>query len=128
MLQQVMLIMLGGALGAAGRFAVSNMVYHYTGRGFPYGTLTVNVVGSLLMGFLVVWFAEKWQVDPLIKSAVLVGFLGAFTTFSTFSLETWQLINYGQYMRAVINMVVSVVICLLAVLAGMQLAKYFAEL
>ncbi|WP_337954738.1 CrcB family protein [Sedimenticola selenatireducens] len=83
---QVLTIAAGGAIGALMRFWVSNGIYGVFGRGFPYGTLTVNVLGSLVMGFLYILFLERMSVSPEIRGALLVGFLGAFTTFSTFSI------------------------------------------
>ena len=120
---QIFSIMVGGALGAAMRYLVSNGVYAALGRDFPYGTLAVNVIGSFLMGLLTVILVERGDVDPLIKLAILVGFLGAFTTFSTFSMDTLVLINNGALTRALLNMLGSVLICVAAVWLGMIVAK-----
>ena len=118
-------IAIGGATGALLRFWVAAWVYSYLGRGFPYGTLAVNVVGSLLMGLLSVWLIERFSLGPEWRAAVLVGFLGAFTTFSTFSLETLNLIESGEHIKALANMVLSVVLCVgaawVGVIAGRQL-------
>ena len=76
-------IAVGGAIGSVLRYWVSINTHAIFGRDFPYGTLTVNVAGSLLMGFLFILFVERWEVDTLVRSAVLIGLLGAFTTFST---------------------------------------------
>ena len=121
--QQLVAIAAGGAIGAVSRFVISNQVYAWFGRGFPYGTLVVNVVGSLLMGLLSVWFLERSIADPLWRAAVLVGFLGAFTTFSTFSLETLVLIESGELVRAVVNMLASVSVCVVSVWVGVTLAR-----
>ena len=120
---QIFAIMIGGAIGAAMRFIVANGVYNALGREFPYGTLAVNIIGSFLMGLLTVILLEKGDFDPLIKLAILVGFLGSFTTFSTFSLDTLTLINDGALGRAFLNMISSVVVCVSAVWLGMILAK-----
>lgn len=120
---QLIAIASGGAIGAVARFLVSNQVYAWFGRGFPYGTLVVNVLGSLLMGLLSVWFLERSIADPLWRAAVLVGFLGAFTTFSTFSLETFVLIENGELLRAVVNMLASVSVCVVSVWVGVTLAR-----
>ena len=122
-LSQIFAIMMGGAVGAAMRFIVSNGVYSLFGREFPYGTLAVNIIGSFFMGLLTVVLLERGDYDPLIKLAILVGFLGSFTTFSTFSLDTLALINEGALIRAFINMIGSVVVCVSAVWLGMVLAK-----
>lgn len=121
---QIFAIMIGGAIGAAMRFMVSNGVYSLLGREFPYGTLAVNIIGSFLMGLLTVMILERGDFDPLIKLAILVGFLGSFTTFSTFSMDTLALINDGALLRAFINMIANVVICVSAVWLGMILAKH----
>ena len=121
MLQTVM-IAFGGALGALLRFWVSTGFYQLLGRDFPYGTLAVNVIGSLLMGFLSMWmidrlFATEW------KMAVLVGLLGAFTTFSTFSLDTFYLIENQDYLKALLNITSNVLLCIVALWLGMLLAR-----
>ncbi|HIO91223.1 MAG TPA: fluoride efflux transporter CrcB [Leucothrix mucor] len=120
---QIFAIMIGGAIGAAMRFIVSNGIYKLLGREFPYGTLAVNVIGSFLMGLLTVVLLERGDFDPLIKLAILVGFLGSFTTFSTFSMDTLTLINEGALSRAFLNMISSVIVCVTAVWLGMILAK-----
>jgi len=120
---QIFAIMIGGAIGAALRFMVSNGVYNVLGRDFPYGTLAVNIIGSFFMGLLTILLLERGDFDPLFKLAILVGFLGSFTTFSTFSLDTLSLINDGALIRAFINMVGSVVVCVSAVWLGMMVAK-----
>ena len=115
--------MIGGALGAVMRYLVSNGFYSLLGRDFPYGTLAVNVIGSFLMGVLTVLLIDRGEVDPLIKLAVLVGFLGSFTTFSTFSLDTLVLINEGALSRAFLNMLANVLVCVSAVWLGMVITK-----
>jgi len=120
---QILSIMLGGALGAVSRYGVSHFIYVICGRGFPYGTLVVNVLGSLLMGYLSVYLMAKTNIDPALKMAVLVGFLGAFTTFSTFSMDTLILIEAGEVGRALLNMFISVSFSLAAVWLGVVLAR-----
>jgi CrcB protein len=120
---QVLAIAGGGALGALGRYWMSGGVYRLLGRDFPWGTLTVNVVGSFLMGLLVVLFVERLAVEPEWRAAVLVGFLGAFTTFSTFSIETLTLIEEGFTVKALLNVAASVLACVLACWAGVLLGR-----
>jgi len=122
-LLQILAIAGGGALGALGRFWVSSGVYRLLGREFPWGTLAVNVLGSFLMGMLFVLFIERLAAGSEFRSAVLVGFLGAFTTFSTFSMETLVLMEEGYLGRAFLNMLVSVLICLIACWGGALLGR-----
>ncbi|WP_428604888.1 fluoride efflux transporter CrcB [Sedimenticola sp.] len=120
---QVFTIAAGGAVGALMRFWVSNGIYGLFGRGFPYGTLTVNVLGSMAMGFLYILFLERMNVSPEVRGALLVGFLGAFTTFSTFSIETLNLIEQADFAKAGLNMIVSVGACLVACWFGVILGR-----
>ncbi|MEJ2321471.1 MAG: fluoride efflux transporter CrcB [Gammaproteobacteria bacterium] len=121
-MNQILLIAVGGAFGAISRYGLSSLVYQLTGRGFPWGTLMVNVTGSLLMGFLSVWLIERIASSDL-RALLMVGFLGALTTFSTFSLETLELIEDGALARAFANMLVSVVVCVAAAWAGVLIAR-----
>jgi CrcB protein len=120
---QVIAIAGGGAIGALLRFWVSTGVYQLLGRGFPWGTLAVNVLGSFLMGLLFVLFLERGLVSTEVRAAVLVGLLGSFTTFSTFSMETLSLIEQADYLKALANAVSSLLICLLACWAGLVLGR-----
>lgn len=120
---QVLAIAGGGALGALARFWMAGEVYRLLGRDFPWGTLVVNVLGSFLIGFLIVLFLERSAAGPEVRSAVIVGFLGAFTTFSTFSLETLNLIEAGELARALINVAGSVAACLTACWLGLALGR-----
>lgn len=122
-MSQILAIAAGGAVGAVLRFLMSNGIYGLLGRGFPYGTLAVNVLGSLLMGFLYILFLERVTTGPELRAALLVGLLGAFTTFSTFSIETLNLIEQADYMKALLNMVASVAACVLAAWLGLTLGR-----
>lgn len=113
----------GGAAGALMRYWVAVGVHGLLGRGFPWGTLAVNVLGSLLMGLLFVWLTERSSLGPEWRALLLVGFLGAFTTFSTFSLETVHLLAEAAYVKAAANMLLSVTACVVAAGAGMMLAR-----
>ena len=122
-MSQVLAIAIGGAVGALSRFWVSNGVYNLMGRDFPYGTLMVNVVGSLLMGLLYVWLIERTALGPEWRALILVGFLGSFTTFSTFSMETLTLVENHAYMKAMLNILLSVLLCIAGTGLGMVLAR-----
>ena len=93
------------------------------GRGFPYGTLAVNVIGSFLMGLLYVFMLERMEVSAELRAAIMIGILGAFTTFSTFSIETMNLIEAGEITKAGLNIIFSVSLCLLGCWIGMVLGR-----
>lgn len=118
-MQMTLAIAAGGAAGALLRYWVSTGIYQLAGRAFPYGTLAVNVSGSLLMGMLYVLMIERMDVDPLWRGALLIGLLGAFTTFSTFSVETLNLLENGEAVKAVVNILASVSVCIVACWIGM---------
>lgn len=123
---QWLAIALGGALGAIARAYLSGWAAKATGAlgtAFPFGTLAVNLLGSFLMGLCFVLIVEHLKMPGHWREIVMVGFLGALTTFSTFSLEGLHLINHGQWHLALAYMVTSVFGCLLACFLGWQIAK-----
>jgi len=122
-MNQVLAIAGGGAVGALLRYWVSSGVYLLAGRDFPYGTLVVNVVGSLLMGFLYIWLLERTLGGVAMRAFVLIGLLGAFTTFSAFSMETLNLMEAGHIGKAILNTLMSVVLCIGAAALGVMLAR-----
>ncbi len=119
----VLNIALGGAIGAVMRFLVATGVHRAFGQGFPYGTLTVNTVGSLAMGFLYVWLIERTGLPPAWRALLMTGFLGGFTTFSAFSIESLQLIQTGELGKAALNILLNVLLCLLAAWAGVMIGR-----
>jgi CrcB protein len=122
-MNQLLAIAGGGAIGALLRYWVSSATYTLTGSAFPYGTLLVNVVGSLIMGFAYIWLLERMLAGSALRAFVLIGLLGAFTTFSTFSVETLNLMESGHLMRAATNAVLSVVLCIGAAALGVAIAR-----
>ena len=112
-----------GALGCLARFAQTNLVHSLWGRGFPYATLGINVVGSFLMGLLFFGTLHRLGFPPALRAGILVGFLGGYTTFSTFELETLLLAEAGESLRAILYVVLSVALGFVAVLAGAWLAR-----
>lgn len=117
---------LGGAAGAVSRYLASGWVQSLAGTFFPWGTLAVNVSGSLALGFSMVWL-QATVASPELRSLVTIGFLGSFTTFSTFSYETLALVRDGEWWHAAGYALGSLVVGLLAVLAGGALAAALAE-
>ena len=120
---QIAAIAAGGATGALLRFWMSNGVYALLGRGFPYGTLVVNVFGSFVMGLLYVFMLERMEVNAEWRAALMIGLLGAFTTFSTFSIETMNLVEAGEIGKAGLNMILSVCLCVVGCWLGMILGR-----
>lgn len=123
-MNQIIAVALGGSFGAVFRFLVSTGIYQWLGRGFPYGTLVVNIIGSFLLGLLTeALIVQKVTFAHDYRAAILVGFIGAFTTFSTFSLETLYLIEQGSLTKAAGNIFVSVTACILAVWLGLLCSR-----
>lgn len=119
MLQTIILIAFGGALGSVSRYLAATGVYSILGRNFPYGTLVVNVTGSLIIGFISVLLIERFAENAsVLRSLLIIGFLGGYTTFSSFSLETLNLLENGEFFSALLNVSFSVILCLLAVWLG----------
>jgi CrcB protein len=122
---QVLAIGIGGAIGSLLRFWMSTWVHSFAGRGFPYGTLTVNVLGCLVMGVLFVLFTERFSDNAVLRAGMLIGVLGGFTTFSSFSIETFNLMEQGAHLKALANMALSLILCVggtwLGVILGRQI-------
>lgn len=116
-----LLVAIGGAFGAMLRFFVSEMVFLFAGRGFPYATLLVNITGSFLMGMLYAAVQQEYAVIIPWRTLLSIGFLGALTTFSTFSLDTLLLLQQGAHVKAGLNVVLNVVVCVFVAWLGMQL-------
>ncbi|NPV58751.1 MAG: fluoride efflux transporter CrcB [Actinobacteria bacterium] len=118
-----LLVAIGGMLGAVSRYGLGGWVSNATESVFPYGTLAVNLIGSFVIGFFLTLAMDRFSWSPEWRIFFAVGFLGAFTTFSTFSYETVELLREGAYLVAAANMGVSLFGCLAATFAGIALAK-----
>lgn len=113
------LIFFGAGLGGVFRYWIANVTYFFLGRQFPYGTLVVNVSGCFLMGLLFAIISERFEsIAPQLRSFLLIGFLGGYTTFSTFSIETLNLVENGAWLNASLNVFLSIVLCMLGVWIG----------
>ncbi|HCE3105394.1 TPA: fluoride efflux transporter CrcB [Vibrio parahaemolyticus] len=114
-------IALGGAIGACSRYLVSEFCVLLFGRGFPYGTLTVNVVGSFIMGLLIAAFESEILATEPWRQVIGLGFLGAFTTFSSFSMDNVLLMQQGAFFKMGLNILLNVVLSISAAWIGFQL-------
>jgi CrcB protein len=123
-MQHLIAIAIGGALGALSRYWMSGLLNNAEHR-IPYGTLTCNVLGSFLMGVCFVLILEKSRLSPELRPLLMVGFMGAFTTFSTFSMETIAMLQEGHVMSAAIYILLSVVLCLVALYGGLWFTRLF---
>ena len=123
-MRAILLVVLGSALGGAARYWVSGLVAVRVGETFPWGTLTVNVLGSCAIGVLAA-FTDSARIALSVEARqfLMVGLLGGFTTFSSFSLQTLRLMQDGDWSRALGNAAASVIVCLAAVAAGYRLAR-----
>jgi CrcB protein len=119
------LIFTGGGCGALLRYFLTLLIDQLAGKSFPYGTLMVNIIGALLIGVLSELILQKYKLGPNWSGLVLIGLLGAFTTFSTFSLEILGLLQNRQFILAGGYVLASVVICLGAAWVGIVLARFF---
>jgi len=123
MMRQLVAVAAGGAVGAVLRWLTASSVQKVAGGAFPWGTFFVNALGSFLLGFLFIWLIERSSGSELWRLAVTVGFLGAFTTFSTYSLESVRLLQEGAYSLAFSNVLGQVLVCLTLTWLGVQLAR-----
>jgi CrcB protein len=114
---------IGGFLGAVARYVLDGWISTATGGRFPWGTFAINVSGSFVLGLLFAMSVERGVLPAGVRAPVLVGFVGAYTTFSTLSLETWRLAEDGSYALALANLGGSAILGIVAVFAGLTLGR-----
>lgn len=122
-MQVVLLIALFGALGCLTRYLLSGWVYNLFGRSFPYGTFAVNIVGAFVIGLVMEFSMRSTLIPPSLRIGLTIGFLGGLTTFSTFSYETFRLLEDGELLIAGANVLLSVAVCLVFTWLGIITAK-----
>jgi CrcB protein len=122
-MMNILFIGIGGFLGAISRYGVALWIGQRWGRSFPLGTFMINISGSFLIGLLMSLFTERFMVNPQWRLLFVVGFLGAYTTFSTFEYETGTLLKDGEWMIAMLNVLLSVIVGFVALKVGEMIAK-----
>jgi fluoride exporter len=122
-MEKYLFIGIGGFIGSVSRYGLSSLLYRVLGDRFPYGTMAVNVIGCFTIGLLMTLFEDRWLVQPNIRLFLTVGILGGFTTFSTFSYETIEILRAGNFATGSINIFGSIIFCLGATWAGVVAAK-----
>lgn len=122
-MKYALIVFLGGGIGAVTRYWLSGFIYRLTGASFPYGTLVVNVIGCLLIGFLMTFFEERFIINPALRLLLTIGFLGGLTTYSTFSYETIALLQEGNFLYGLGNVIATTFVCLASAWAGAAIGK-----
>ena len=120
----IVLIALCGALGCLTRYFLSGWIYRLFGGGFPSGTLAVNIVGSFLIGLIMEFAMRSTLISPSLRIGLTIGFLGGLTTFSTFSYETFRLLEEGELFMVAANVLLSVTVCLFFTWLGIAAARH----
>ena len=123
MLKNFLAISLAAIVGANLRYLLSRIAARQFGPVFPYGTLLINVVGSFIVGFFIIWTTERVLIDPRWRLVVVIGFCGSFTTFSSYAFETMAYFEQGQWGLMAVNILSNNLLCLGAALAGMALGR-----
>ena len=123
MLKNFLAISSAAIVGANLRYLLSRIAARLLGPVFPYGTLFINIAGSFIVGFFIIWTTERVLIDPRWRLLVVIGFCGSFTTFSSFAFETMAYFEQGQWGLMVVNILSNNLLCLGAALAGMSLGR-----
>ena len=119
MLQKLLLLSLAGAAGTLARYGLTGLMQRIAGPGFPWGTFAVNIIGSFIAGLLWAYMSARANIDPTLRIVVLVGFMGAFTTFSTLMLETGEMIRGTEWLRAIGTVALHNIVGFVCVMAGL---------
>ena len=120
---QVAMIAIFGAVGCLARYFLSVRITQWLGSAFPYGILIINILGSFAIGLFAMLLMYRWQTDIMWRNAVIIGFLGGFTTFSSFSFDTVQMLEHGAWVKGITYILLSLVLCLLATFLGLILGR-----
>ncbi len=120
---KIFLVFIGGGIGSVSRYSLSGLVYKIEGSGFPYGTFAVNIIGSFLIGLFLTMSQDRFLISPQFRVFVAIGIIGGFTTFSTFSFETVELLKDGSFTLGLLNIAVTVLLGLTATWAGTLFGK-----
>jgi CrcB protein len=123
MIQKILLLALAGALGTLARYGLAGIVHRIDGASFPWGTAVVNIVGCFIAGLLWALFEHRWPVSGETRTIVLVGFMGAFTTFSAFILETGELVRVAEWLYATGNVVMQTGLGFVALFTGAAIGR-----
>lgn len=121
--KDLLVISVGAIVGANARYLISRYAAKLLGPVFPYGTLFINVSGSMIVGFFMIWATERAFVDPRWRLLIVIGFCGSFTTFSSYAFETMAYFEQGQWMLMMTNILTNNLLCLAGALTGMALAR-----
>jgi fluoride exporter len=124
-LEKYLYVFIGGGLGSAARYWLSGLVQRTANSLFPYGTLSVNIIGCFLIGLLMTTFEDRFLLNPTLRVFLTIGILGGFTTFSTFSYDTISLVRDAEYFHAFGNIALSLMSCLSATFVGVVIGKLF---
>lgn len=122
-MEKYLFVGVGGMIGSICRYGLSGLLYRTLGDRFPYGTLAVNIVGCFAIGLLMTLFEERWLVPPNLRLFLTIGILGGFTTFSTFSYETVEMLKGGNFFLASLNIVGTFFCCLCSSWGGSMIGK-----
>ena len=120
----IIFIAIGGAAGSLCRYGMSNGIYLLLGRSFPYGTLAVNILGSFIMGSVYILMIERASISEELRAGITIGLLGAFTTFSAFSIEVLELINESKISLSLLYILLSVILSIVAAFIGFSVPRF----